>query len=75
MSGLPENTVVAWRGKGGEYSDQAPFLAVAALPGIRFRRYCQRNRILPTRVCAAAFARLDWILRTSARPSGIRSGS
>jgi uncharacterized protein (DUF362 family) len=25
MSGLPENTVIAWRGEGAEYSTQAPF--------------------------------------------------
>src|SRR5260370_41431705 len=25
MSGLPENTVIAWRGNGGEYSRLAPF--------------------------------------------------
>ena len=32
MSGLPENTVVAWRGKRGEYSNHAPFSPSQAYP-------------------------------------------
>ena len=32
MSGLPENTVIAWRGDRGEYSNRAPFSPAQAYP-------------------------------------------
>ena len=36
MSGLPENTVVAWRGQGGEYSRLAPFSPSQRYPEYTF---------------------------------------
>ncbi len=36
MSGLAENTVVAWRGKGGKYSDRAPFSPSQGYPEYDF---------------------------------------
>src|SRR5579872_1034557 len=36
MSGLPENTVVAWRGNGGEYSRRAPFPPSQCYPEYSF---------------------------------------
>jgi uncharacterized protein (DUF362 family) len=36
MSGLPENTVIAWRGEGGEYSGQAPFSPSQSHPEYTF---------------------------------------
>src|SRR5260370_6714656 len=64
MSGLPENTVIAWRGNGGEYSRLARS-ALRSRTQNMFLAVHPRNQTLPMKGYGPVFTWQAWILPAS----------